>query len=649
MEFSVAHRPTRGPLHHLRSWLGIAAPHRPLKRVFPTGIDLPARPLYDVITRAYNITFALVGILLLSPVLLAIAAAVKLTSPGPALYRGARVGRNEQPFSIYKFRTMKVGAEQAIGGRLVRPDEDHFTPIGRFLRKYRLDELAQLLNVLKGDMNLVGPRPSRPIFLEADKARIPAYSRRFSVRPGITGQAQVRGGYYTRPRHKLFYDLLYIAHRSVLLDLKLIALTFARVMTRIFTTAIVLAWLLLVALLLPASWRGVFEIEVGGLGVNLLYLLPTAFIAVQLLRRGGRGEKPTLYALKTPVDLPLLGFLLVSAVIIPLSRYPIASARGLLWYACNGAVIFYLVLNSRLSTERRGAFGATLVGAVALMSLGAIAELLFMAYGQGATTRLDGTLGSPLLLAAVVAITVPLAVARVRQSVVVGRRLFFGLSAGVLIITAALTLSRSGILAVACALAIYFWPGGHRRALAVLAVAIIGLGALRLTGDERLSPARALTDLQAVSLRQLDTLELLTPKRMLVGVGARAMPNHLAASGRHQGRDDADTAMQNTWLTLFVDHGPLGLLFFGAFFFGSLGFLFRSIRRVTDADAADDLRALAAGVTGFAVLMCFSDALYSFPVMVVLFSTLGLGMGIALNHRPGGRSFYRIVHFRHPL
>ena len=646
MDGQVVQRRERPTLSRvLRSWLGLGAAAPRPRRVFPTGIEVAPKPIYSFVTRAYNILFALVGLLLLSPLLLAITVAVKLTSPGPALYHGARVGLRERIFHIYKFRTMNVGAEQQIGGRLVRQDENHYTPIGRFLRKYRLDELAQLINVLRGDMNLVGPRPCRPIFLADDKARIPAYTRRFLVRPGITGQAQVRGGYYTRPRHKLFYDLLYIAHRSVLLDLKLIALTFARVMTRIFTTAMVLAWLLAMALLLPASWRASFELQLGGLSFNMVYLFPTVFVVAKVVRREATGR---IHALRTPVDLPLLGFLLVTALIIPLSRYPVAATRGLLWYVCNGAVIFYLVLNSRLVTERRGAFGATLVGAVALMSLGAIAELLAIAYGGGPFSRLDGTLGSPLLLAAVVAITVPLAVARVRQSVKVGWRLFYGLSAGVLLVAGALTLSRSGILAVATALAVYFWRAGRRRAVVVLAAAALALGALSLVGDERLSPARAWADLQAVTHRQTDAINLLTPARMLVGVGARAMPNHLAASGRDLGRE-ADPAMENAWLTLLVDHGPLGLVFFLAFFVGSLVFMLRTVRRVEDAAAADDLRATASGLVGFAVLMGFSDALYAFPVMIVLWSALGLGMGTALNYRAGPRAIYRIVHFRHQL
>ncbi|MCA9526475.1 MAG: sugar transferase [Myxococcales bacterium] len=633
---------------HARAWLGlhIARPRVP-RHVFPTGIELPARPVYEVVTRSYNLLGALLGVVLLSPVMAAIALAVKLTSPGPALYRGERVGRGEKTFHIFKFRTMAVGSEQRIGKRLVRQDEDHYTPIGRFLRKYRLDELAQLLNVLRGDMNLVGPRPMRPVFLAEHKASIPGYSRRFLVRPGITGQAQVRGGYYTRPRHKLFYDLLYIAHRSVLLDLKLIVLTFVRVMTRIFTTVVVLAWLLLMALVLPASWRDAFLVDVGGAGINLIYLVPTLFVIAKVMRQEATGR---IYALKTPVDRALLGFILVTALIIPLSRFPLAATRGLVWYVCNGVVIFYLVLNGRLVTDRRGTFVATLVGMVALMSLGAIGELLLAMHDGAPFTRAAGSLGSPLLLAPVVVVTLPLAIGRIQQSTEVAWRLFYGVAALVLLAAAALTLSRSGILAMALALAVFFWPASRRRAVVALLAAAAIIAGLGLAGDERMSPSRAVTDLQAMASRQADRLALLTPKRMLVGVGARAMPNHLIGSGRDLGRQLENTpAMENAWLTLFVDQGPLGLLFFAAFLGGALLFMLRSTRVIEDVVAASDLRAVAAGVAGFAVLMCFSDALYSFPVMLVLWSMLGLGVGTALTHRPGPRAVYRIVHFRHHL
>ena len=150
-----------------------------LTSVFPQTTVIPPRPLYDALTEIYQRTAALFGLILLSPLLCVIALCVKWTSRGPIFYRGNRVGKGEKLFLIYKFRTMKVGSEQKIGKRLVRKDENHYTSIGPLLRKYRLDELPQLINVLLGDMALVGPRPMRPIFLDDLKQRIEGYENDF--------------------------------------------------------------------------------------------------------------------------------------------------------------------------------------------------------------------------------------------------------------------------------------------------------------------------------------------------------------------------------------------------------------------------------------------------------------------------------------
>jgi lipopolysaccharide/colanic/teichoic acid biosynthesis glycosyltransferase len=172
---------------------------------------------------------AAIGLVLTIPLFLVIGLLIKLTSRGPILYRGLRVGKDGRIFAIYKFRTLQVGAEEKIGARLLSDCDAYYTCIGKFLKRTKFDELPQLVNVLKGEMNLVGPRPVRPIFLEKLCCDIPRYPIRFAVKPGMTGLAQVRGGYFTDPRDKLRYELLYIKNRSLLLDLKLIALTLASI------------------------------------------------------------------------------------------------------------------------------------------------------------------------------------------------------------------------------------------------------------------------------------------------------------------------------------------------------------------------------------------------------------------------------------
>ncbi len=634
-----------------RAWLGVhhERVQSPTDR-FPSGIHLPPKAVYEAVTRAYNFLAALCGVLLLSPLLLAIAVAVKLTSPGPALYRGARVGKDERVFHIFKFRTMQVGAEQRIGKRLVRADEDHYTPIGRFLRKYRLDELAQLFNVLRGDMNLVGPRPMRPIFLEELKKTVPGYAKRFTVRPGITGLAQVRGGYYTHPRHKLFYDVLYIANRSVWMDVQLVVLTFLRVMTRIFTTGFLLAWLVLMALVLPQEVQQQFILRVANVELNVLYFVPSLIAVWHVVRREVTDGR--LYAFKTPVDLPLLGFVLVTAMLIPFSRFPWVSLRGLVWYLCNGIVVFYLVLNSSLARDRRDVLVNTLVGATAMVGAIAIGQMVHTAHSTGELVRLVGTIGNPLLLAGLVVIVAPLAVARLRRAQTPRRRaMFFGLLA-LLLTTGVLTFSRSGILALVIGLGIYVARHKRRWVLGIGGAWLAFTIAMSFAGDTRLHPRQAIADLQRRVEVQLGVLEHLTPTRLLVGTGARTLPAHVGATDARAGVPEDERGprtLENTYLTVLADHGVAGLMFFLAFLFGGLGFMYRAVRRIADPAATDDVLATAAGLTAFAFLMLFSDALYRFPLMLMFWAAMGFGIGTALTHLPGPRTYYRLVHYRHHL
>ncbi len=156
---------------------------------------------------------------------------VKATSPGPVFFSQERVGRNQKVFEVYKFRTMIENAEAKTGPILTTADDKRVTPLGRFMRRYRVDELPQLFNVLGGTMSFVGPRPERPFFVEQFAAEIPGYAERFRVKPGLTGLAQVSGSYATTPENKLKYDLIYIYHQSFFLDLKVIFSTIKVVLT----------------------------------------------------------------------------------------------------------------------------------------------------------------------------------------------------------------------------------------------------------------------------------------------------------------------------------------------------------------------------------------------------------------------------------
>jgi len=181
--------------------------------------------------RVLDLVLALVVLVVLSLVLVLAALGILITMGWPIVYTQARTGRDLRPFDVIKFRTMVRDAEQLCGPVLAEEDDPRVTPLGRFLRRYRIDELPQVVNILKGDMSFVGPRPERPFFVEQHLAEIPGYRERFKVKPGVTGLAQVSGSYATTPERKLKYDLIYMYHQSLLMDVQILVETVRVVLT----------------------------------------------------------------------------------------------------------------------------------------------------------------------------------------------------------------------------------------------------------------------------------------------------------------------------------------------------------------------------------------------------------------------------------
>jgi lipopolysaccharide/colanic/teichoic acid biosynthesis glycosyltransferase len=210
----------------------------PVAEVFPAERS-------ERLSRALNVTVALVAMVLLSPIYLLVALAVKLTSPGPVIYSQVRVGVDRRygkrstherrttdhggkPFMMYKFRSMRADAEKNGHAVWAMKRDPRVTLIGRVLRRTRLDELPQLYNVLRGDMNIVGPRPERPTIFADLRATIPEYPMRQRVKPGITGWAQINQSYdacVDDVRKKVKYDLEYVQRQSVVEDLRIMSMT----------------------------------------------------------------------------------------------------------------------------------------------------------------------------------------------------------------------------------------------------------------------------------------------------------------------------------------------------------------------------------------------------------------------------------------
>ncbi|WP_410984298.1 sugar transferase [Bacillus cereus] len=186
--------------------------------------------IYLGIKYILDIMFSLIGLLILGPVILMFSILIMLESPGAPFYLQERLGLKGKKFRVIKLRSMRNDAEKN-GAKWAEKNDARITKIGVFIRKTRIDELPQLFNILKGDMSLVGPRPERPMFTEKFEQEIPGFKKRLKVKPGLTGWAQVNGGYEITPKEKLDLDVYYIKNASIILDFKIIIRTVKVVIT----------------------------------------------------------------------------------------------------------------------------------------------------------------------------------------------------------------------------------------------------------------------------------------------------------------------------------------------------------------------------------------------------------------------------------
>jgi exopolysaccharide biosynthesis polyprenyl glycosylphosphotransferase len=236
-------------LDELSRWRGPRARISVVPSPYEVSIGRPGHlrlhdiPLIEVVTdplagaasgvkRVFDLLLGVPLFVLALPVMVVVAALVRVSSTGPVLYTQERVGKDGRNFTMVKFRTMRADAERGTGPVLAAENDPRVTFLGRFLRATRLDELPQLWNLLRGDMSFVGPRPERPEFVEQYVRDIQGYGERFRVRPGMTGYAQVNGEYHTSPTTKLKYDLAYIHNHSLWLDLKIMSETVKVILTR---------------------------------------------------------------------------------------------------------------------------------------------------------------------------------------------------------------------------------------------------------------------------------------------------------------------------------------------------------------------------------------------------------------------------------
>ena len=186
--------------------------------------------IFDLYQRILDIVVSLVGLIVGIPLMIIFGILIKIEDKGPVTYKQERLGKYGKRFYVYKLRSMRTDAEK-YGAQWADKDDPRITKVGKFIRKTRIDEIPQLFNILKGDMSLIGPRPERPSFTIEFNDEIPGFINRLAVKPGLTGWAQVNGGYDITPKEKLKADMYYIENRSFLMDMKILFKTVRVVLT----------------------------------------------------------------------------------------------------------------------------------------------------------------------------------------------------------------------------------------------------------------------------------------------------------------------------------------------------------------------------------------------------------------------------------
>lgn len=594
--------------------------------------------------RLWQVAIAGLGLVLLLPVSCLIALAIKLTSRGPVLYAGTRIGRNMAPFRIYKFRTLFIDAEQRIGGRLLKPGDTLYTPVGRFLRRTKLDEIPQLWNIVRGDMNLAGPRPVRPIFLATSMREIPNYAARFIVRPGMTGLAQLRGGYFTDPRDKLRYDVLYIRNRGMWLDVKLVLATFVKLLNRWLALGMLLLLVFLAASFLPWMFRTEPAFTVGGFQLSPFetvgLLLVVAALAAQI-------PAHRLYLYRTPTNLPMLAFgaFCAAAGFVDGDFGP--RLRDITYFSASGFLVYLLVVSGdmSLSLARRAARVVALTS-VAVSALGLI-EMIARLHAHedlAGPLRIGSTLGSPVALAAYLVLGVPLVLTELCCAEEREDRDFWLISTTLVVVAVLLTQTRAGLVALwlsgtlfssrVSGRAFRWFVGGALGFVAVLVMA----GALRLSPqDVRDEVIHRVHDTVSTVATELDTARGLVgtaPGRGAVTVvdvegGATERPHRIVAENMH--------------LTLLVRTGLIGWSLMMWVIGSALAGIFRASRRVEDRHLALMLWAIFSAGVGFLVSMANFNAFYNPTTQVAFWGLLGVGTAIG-THMTGQRPTFNVIY-----
>jgi lipopolysaccharide/colanic/teichoic acid biosynthesis glycosyltransferase len=596
------------------------------------------------------------GLVVVAPLFIIIAILIKLTSRGPVFYRGLRVGRGRRVFRIYKFRTLQVGAEEKIGARLLNEQDSYYTRVGKFLKMTKLDELPQLINVLKGDMNLVGPRPIRPIFLENLSKKIPLYNLRFCVKPGMTGLAQIKGGYFTDPKDKLRYELVYIRNSSILLDLKLIFLTFLKLLNRWFTLGLLWFTLFIFISFIPETSIPSIDIHIFRLRLNVLHIL-IIFGGGWLLAK--RIPKGRFYVFHTPINLPILLFFLFTTISSYFAFQPLSAFRGALYYVATGFMIVFLITNGEISprfilnSTKIVALFSVFVAFAGLFELFLVYHLSIFsdgAYMQSTSSkfhRISSTLGNPVILSTYLVLGFPLLLCELAYAEKKPLRDFWLISTTIVFINIILTQTRIGLLSLAVTGSIFFYKNSKAKFITFLFGFILLFLLLIAVGGPRYSPHKVILECRQALITSSTFLSEMTLDRLIIGVGANNAKNYPIKELSLVKDPSGEKILppSNMHLLLIIENGIIGWMIMMWIIFAALRKFYISYVRLRDLRFQMILWAIFASISGFIISMNNLETFSNMSLQVLFWGLLGVGTAITVRFSTTKPGFIKVWKF----
>jgi lipopolysaccharide/colanic/teichoic acid biosynthesis glycosyltransferase len=608
----------------------------------------PARRRVQIFERDWLIWFvqafvSLLGIVLVSALMLLIVLVIKLTDGGAVFYRGERVGRGKRIFKIYKFRTLIEGAEKKIGARLLSSDDQriYYTRIGKFLKRSKLDELPQLLNVIRGEMRLAGPRPVRPVFLDEFEKTIAHYASRFLVPPGITGIAQLRGGYYTSPKNKLRYDLIYIRRRSLILDFQLIFLTWVKVLNRWFNTGFFVLFLFLFVSFIPAGVQPSLYVSFFGIRVSLIYLFIIVVAGALFLKKGSR--QAALY--RGPLNVPLLVFIGLSALSAFFADSLDLSFQRTGYYAVTGFFVAFVIVNT-LATKGFILLSTRVIAltSVVMSVLGLFQMFLFNYTLASAAAslpkeqllegyiRASSLLGNPVVLAVYLVLGLPLLLSEVTRASTQKKRDFWLVCSTLSFVGIFFTQTRVGLLALLVT-GIAFLSRRLSQTLSFSLICLLCILFLISLGGPRFSPSTAQGEAAEWIEEKIHTIRSVPLKTWLIGGGAMtAYPLMTAVGVDSATRSDRDepNVIPNMHITLALEHGIAGWCVIIWLIFSALLAMKQAYHRTKDEQLRPVLWAIISSVLGFLISMNAMNVFHNLTLQIFFWSLIGIGLAIVV-------------------